>query len=259
MSDTFRVDRLWPDPAADLDLDAELATLEVPRPAAGDRAWVSLNMVTSIDGRAQLAGKAEGLGSRADRRLMQLYRAAFDVVGSGAGTLLADDFFSHLPADLAAARAGSGQAPQPAALLIAGRRLLPSDRRWFAYGDQPRIVAVGSGSPHAADEALPGVELWVAPTEEPQPDWVLQRLGAAGHRSLLLEGGPTVNAAFLAAGCVDELCWTIGPQVLANDALPMVAPIPPHGLDEPMVAGLVSVHRYGSELFLRYRFGSIGP
>ncbi len=58
---------------------------------------------------------------------------------------------------------------------------------------------------------------------------------------------------------MDELCWTIGPEVLANDALPMVAPLPPHGLDEPVSAELVSIHRHGNELFLRYRFGSIGP
>ncbi len=258
MSDAFRVDRLWPDRAAGLDLDAEFASLRVQRPLARDRPWVSLNMVTSIDGRAQLAGKAEGLGSRADRRLMQLYRAAFDVVGSGAGTLLADDFYSHLPDDLAASRAAAGWPPQPVALVIAGRRPLPTDRRWFSYVDQPRRVAVGSGSPHAEGEPLPGVELWVAPTEEPQPDWLLHRLGEAGHGSLLLEGGPTVNAAFLAAGCVDELCWTIGPHVLANEALPMVAPVAAGGLAEPLEAELASVHRYGSELFLRYRFGSIG-
>jgi len=254
----YPVDRLWPDPATGLDLDAELATFARPRPHGDGRPWVTLNMVTTIDGRAQLAGKAEGLGSRADRRLMQLYRTAFDVVGSGVGTLLADDFFSHLPADLAARRAASGRPPQPAALVIAGRHRLPADRRWYAYPDQPRIVVVGSGNPHAAGEPLPGVELWVAPVEEPEPAWVLQRLAEAGHGSLLLEGGPTINAAFLADGMVDELCWTVGPRILANQALPMVAPLPSESLAEPVEAELVSIHRYGSELFVRYRLGSIG-
>lgn len=254
----FVVDRLWPDPATGLDLDAELAALASPRPHPDGRPWVALNMVTTIDGRAQLAGKAEGLGSRADRRLMQLYRTAFDVVGSGVGTLLADDFFSHLPDDLSARRAASGRPPQPAALVIAGRRPLPTDRRWFGYADQPRIVVVGSGSPHVPVEPLPGVELWVAPVEEPQPAWVLQRLAEAGHGSLLLEGGPTINAAFLADGMVDELFWTVGPRILANQALPMVASLPRDSLPDPVEAELVSIHRYGSELFLRYRLGSIG-
>jgi 2,5-diamino-6-(ribosylamino)-4(3H)-pyrimidinone 5'-phosphate reductase len=254
----YLVDRLFPDPAADLDLDAEFATPEVPE-APGGRPWVVLNMVTSVDGRAQLAGKAEGIGSRADRRLMQLYRTVFDVVGSGGGTLHADDFFSHVPDDLAARRSAAGLPPQPAALVIAGSRSLPTDRHWFGYPDQRRIVAVGTGSPHAAGEPLPGVELWVAPDEAPQPGWVLERLADAGFRSLLLEGGPTMNSVFLAAGLVDELLWTIGPRLLGNRALQMIAPVQPDGLPHPLEGHLVSAHRFGDELFLRYRFGSIGP
>ncbi|MGQ0608311.1 MAG: hypothetical protein ACT4OQ_07610, partial [Chloroflexota bacterium] len=82
------VDRLWPDPTFDVDLDEAMRGFALP-PAPRDRPLVALNMVTSIDGRAQLDGTAEGLGSRADRRLMRLYRAAFDAVGSGAGTLRA--------------------------------------------------------------------------------------------------------------------------------------------------------------------------
>ena len=79
-----RVDRLWPDPAADLSLDDAMAGFEPPAPVDG-RPGVAINMVTSVDGRAQLDGTAEGLGSRADRSLMRHYRAAFDAVGSGVG------------------------------------------------------------------------------------------------------------------------------------------------------------------------------
>jgi riboflavin biosynthesis pyrimidine reductase len=246
-----RVDRLWPDPAADLPLDADFFALE--RPAGLGRPWVGTNMVTSVDGRAQLDGTAEGLGGRVDRRLMQAYRAGVDAVGSGSGTLLADDFYSHLPLDLATARLASGRSPQPLAIVVAGSRPLPTDRRWFGYADQRRVVAVGAGSPHAAAQPLPGVETWVAPTEEPEPGWLLERLAAAGVGSLLLEGGPTLNAAFLAAGLLDEVLWTIGPRLVANDALPLVAPA---DLPVPVEAELVSVHRHADELYLRYRLGS---
>jgi riboflavin biosynthesis pyrimidine reductase len=251
---TTTVDRLWPDPAADLPLDA--AFFEPPR--RDGRPWVATNMVTSVDGRAQLEGTAEGLGSRADRRLMQAYRAAFDAVGSGAGTLRADDFYSRLADDLAAARAAAGRSPQPLALVIAGSAFVPQDRRWFGFADQTRVVVVGRDNPHATDEPLSGVETWVAPTAEPEPRWILERLAAAGVESLLLEGGPTLNAAFLAAGLLDELFWTIGPRLVGADGLPIVAPI---DLPAPVEARLVSVHRHADELYLRYRIGtgSIGP
>ncbi len=241
------VDRLWPDPAAGLELDAAIGDLALE--PLGWRPWVATNMVTSVDGRAQLGGTAEGIGSRLDRRLMQIYRAAFDALGSGSGTLMADDFYSRLSDHFAQGRAAAGRTPQPLAIVVAGARRLPTDRRWFAYENQRRIVAVGSTSPHAGDEPLPGVEMWVAPTEDPEPAWLLQRLAAEGVDSLLLEGGPTLNSAFLAAGLLDEVYWTIGPRVLANDALPMIASA---GV-EPVEARLVSAHRHDNELFLRYR------
>ena len=246
------VDRLWPDPAADLTLDAAFGNFSLPDGPPG-RPLVGLNMITSVDGRAQLGGTADGLGSRTDRRLMRLYRAAYDAVASGAGTLRADDFYSTVPADLAEQRRAAGREPQPFALLIAGASTLPVDRRFFAPSYQRRAVAVGQASPHASAEPLPEVETWVAPTDEPEPGWILARLAERGNRSLLIEGGPTVNAAFLAAGAVDELYWTIGAQVVAADALPMIASLP--SAHEPLPARLVSAHRAGDELYLRYRIG----
>lgn len=252
----FRVDRLWPDPAPDLDLDDAFADLALPSPPSG-RPLVGVNMVTSIDGRAQLAGRTEGLSGRADRRLLQLYRVPYDAVATGVGTLRADDFYSHLPADLAARRVAAGRAPQPTAVVIAGTGPVPIDRRWFSYRDQARVLIVGGGP---AMGEPPGTDLLVAPTDQPAPGWVLDRLAERGIRSLLLEGGPHTNAAFLAADAIDELYWTIGARLLGTDALPMVAPIAGGSpwAEHPREGRLVSVHRSGDELFLRYRFGSIG-
>jgi riboflavin biosynthesis pyrimidine reductase len=252
----FRVDRLWPDPAADLDLDEAFTDLALPSPPA-DRPLVGVNMVTSIDGRAQLGGRAEGLSGRADRRLLQLLRVPYDAIGSGVGTLRADDFYSHLPADLAARRVASGRPAQPTAVVIAGTHAVPTDRRWFSHPDQPRILVVGGG-PGMGEPA--GTELLVAPTDTPEPGWILDRLAERGIDSLLLEGGPTTNAAFLAVDAIDEMYWTIGARLLGTDALPMIGAIPDSPWSEhPREAQLVSIHRSGDELFLRYRLGRIGP
>ncbi len=253
----FRVDRLWPDPATDLDLDEAFADLALPSPPSG-RPLVGVNMVTSIDGRAQLGGRAEGLSGRADRRLLQLHRVAYDAVGSGAGTLRADDFYSHLPADLAARRVAAGRPPQPTAVVIAGVGPVPTDRRWFSHIDQPRILVVGGGP---AMGEPPGTEVLVAPTDQPEPGWVLERLAERGIRSFLLEGGPTTNAAFLAVDLIDELYWTVGARLLGTDALAMISPIPGGSpwSEHSREGGLVSVHRSGDDLFLRYRFTPVRP
>ena len=249
---THRVDRLWPDPAPDLELDAAFDGFALRDPPAG-RPLVAINMVTSVDGRAQLNGSADGLGSRADRRLMRLYRTAFDAVGSGAGTLRVTGIWLRVGDDLAARRRAAGLPPNPTGIVIAGSGALPLDTGWFD-GDERRILVVGGANPIEA--APDGTELLRADTERPQPSWVLARLAERGIRTLLLEGGPRLNAAFLAEDLIDEVYWTVGAHLIGTDALPLIAPIPggsPFATD-PRRGQLVSIHRHQDELFLRYRF-----
>jgi riboflavin biosynthesis pyrimidine reductase len=244
----FVIDRLWPDPVADLELDAAYADLRLPEPPPG-RPWIGLNMVTSLDGRAQRDGTADDIGDRADRRLMRLLRVPFDAVAIGIGTLRATGGWTDLPADLAEVRVRAGQPAQPVGVLIAGSGSIPTDGHWFGT-EQPRLVVVGASGP----AEVPGAEVLVAPTPHPEPPWLAGALRERGIRSILLEGGPTVNARFHAAGLIDELFWTVGPWLLGGEGLPMLAAEPPTQL--PRQASLVSAHRHGDELFLRYRIGA---
>ena len=256
MSVEYRVDRLWPEPASDITLDEAMSSFQLPAPPS-DRPLVAINMVTSIDGRAQLAGSAEGLGSRADRRLLRLYRAAFDAVGSGAGTLRTAGAWLRVGDDLAARRAGEGRSPNPVGVVVAGSEPVPTDAQWFA-GDESRILVVGATNP--LTEVPAGTHLLRAPDDRPHPQWVLDRLAERGIRSLLLEGGPHLNAAFLSADLIDEVYWSVGAHLLGTDALPMIAPIDGGSpfASEPRRVRLVSVLRHGDELFLRYRLLGAG-
>src|SRR3990170_6824164 len=155
----YRVDRLWPAPKIDLTLDEVMADFAVGELAVG-RPLVAINMVTSIDGRAQLGGSAEGLGSRADRRLMRLYRAAFDAVGSGAGTLRATGIWLRVGDDLAARRLAEGRPANPTGVVIAGTEPVPTDGGWF-QGDEPRLLFVGRDNPMT--DAPEGTDLLRAP------------------------------------------------------------------------------------------------
>jgi len=252
MTASHRVDRVWPEPAFGLDLDEAMASFALPQPPHG-RPLVAINMVTTIDGRAQLNGTAEGLGSRADRRLMRLYRAAFDAVGSGSGTLRATGVWLRVGDDLAERRMAEGRSPNPTGVVIGGMAPIPAEAGWFA-GDEPRILIVGSGNP--IEEAPAGTELVRAPGPRPEAGWVVERLAERGIRSFLLEGGPRINAAFLAAGLIDEVYWTVGPHLVGTDALPLIAAVPGGSpfADDPRRGRLLSVIRHEDELFLRYRF-----
>lgn len=81
------------------------------------------------------------------------------------------------------------------------------DAREVGAARQPRRLAFGRGPlPEGSELELRGGSL----EEE------LRALAAEGVRSLLLEGGPTLATAFLAAGLVDKLLFFVAP-VLAGE------------------------------------------
>jgi diaminohydroxyphosphoribosylaminopyrimidine deaminase/5-amino-6-(5-phosphoribosylamino)uracil reductase len=79
---------------------------------------------------------------------------------------------------------------------------------------QPRRLAFGRGPLPAGSE----LELCSGPLGEE-----LERLAREGVQSLLLEGGPTLAAAFLEAGFVDKLSVFVAP-VLAGGPGPVFLP-----------------------------------
>ena len=56
-----------------------------------------------------------------------------------------------------------------------------------------------------------GKDFVVAGTERVEPSLALEHLSRLGHRSVLLEGGPGLNADVVKAGRMDELCLTLSP------------------------------------------------
>lgn len=73
---------------------------------------------------------------------------------------------------------------------------------------QPRRLAFGRGPLPAGSE----LELRSGPLEEE-----LRALAAEDVQTLLLEGGPTLAAAFLAAGAIDRLMLFVAPKLLGGD------------------------------------------
>jgi riboflavin biosynthesis pyrimidine reductase len=86
-------------------------------------------------------------------------------------------------------------------------------------GDTERVyVATGARSPGLAGaRRLLGDRVLVLGEDGPDPVAMRSALVDLGFENLLCEGGPHLAADLLAAGVVDELCWTIVPAVVAGD------------------------------------------
>ena len=222
-----------------------------PRPLlgespGGERPYLALNMVATVDGRAALNGSAVGIGSAIDHRLLFELRAEADVVLHGAGTVRADPLSARVPRDLVDQRLARGQTPQPLGAIITRSGNLP---RQHPYYESPTVIYVTTGS---VPVDAPLVEISRVGSVEA----AVRDLGRRGVRRVLCEGGPTLNAALFEAGLVDEVFLTIAPKLIGGqDPLTIVK----GGTFGTIPLTLRSLVEIEGELFLRYAVGSQSP
>jgi riboflavin biosynthesis pyrimidine reductase len=208
------VRQLLPTAIDDLDHDALVTAYRYP----GDGPWLRANMVASLDGSAVKNGRSAGLGSGADKAVFDLLRGLADVVLVGAGTARAEGYRAMRPkvpyADL---RAAEGQRAAPVLAIVS--RALDLDPAAALFGGVERTVVVThSGSDPASRDRLAQVaDVVVAGEDSVAVGAALDELAARGLCRVLCEGGPSLLAAVVAAGRLDELCLTLSPQLVGGD------------------------------------------
>src|SRR5579872_741123 len=219
------------------------------RSVCDHRPHVTLKLAVSADGKAGLAGRRPAaITGEAARAQVHLMRAQNDAVLVGIGTALADDpqLTCRLPgmASRSPVRVvlDTELRLPPASALVRGARTTPlwiiagptageaAERELVARGAEvlrcPVIRCQVTSSEVIASEVLPsevilsevirceandgGIDLAAA----------LGLLAGKGITRLMVEGGPTVAAAFLAADLVDAAALLRGPR-----------PIGPNGID----------------------------
>ena len=226
----------------------ELASgLRLHELAPSDRPYLGLNMVSSLDGKATLNWRTKGLSTEVDRRLFHHLRTQADAVMVGAGTAREERYGRMTKNDeLRDKRVGEGRSPEALAVVVSGRLDLPRDLPLLNEAEQAVLIA--TGVEHSLVDTHPGIEYARVGDDLPR---LMAELRERGVRSVLCEGGPTLNSFLFAAGLVDELFLTMNPKVVGGAAaLTIVAG---RELVEPVELDLVSVAEAEGELFTRWR------
>jgi diaminohydroxyphosphoribosylaminopyrimidine deaminase/5-amino-6-(5-phosphoribosylamino)uracil reductase len=220
--------------AAGIAVDVGVGTEEARRAHAGHirrvcdgRPHVTLKLAVSPDGKAGLAGrKPAPITGDAARAKVHLMRAMNDAILIGIGTARADDpqLTCRLP--------GMATHSPVRVVLDTGLRLPVTGALVRSARDTPLWVIAGAGAPAEAEAALvaPGVEVFrlaashatALPAMGGRLDImaVVRLLAERGITRLMVEGGPTIAASFVAADLVDEAALLRGPN-----------PIGPNGID----------------------------
>ena len=228
----------------------ELASeLDLRSLAPPGRPYLGINMVSSLDGKATLDWRTKGLSSDVDRRLFHHLRTQADAVMVGAGTAREERYGRMTKNDeLRQKRMNAGLVADALAVVVSGRLDLPPDLPLLNEPEQRVVIAT------ASEDEIPGVtgDVEYARTGDDLPRLMAYLHEEHGVRTVLCEGGPTLNSHLFAAGIVDELFLTLNPKVLGGaSALTIVAG---RELVEVAEPDLVSVAEHDGELFTRWRF-----
>ena len=202
------------------------------------RPQVLLKLAISADGKAGLAGrKPVGITGEAARARVHLMRAEADAILVGIGTVLSDD--PHLTCRLPGMLERS-----PVRVVLDARLRMPL---------ASRVIATARETPTWVFARAGGVRRWprrscaprasrccASPRQDGRLDLaqVLKALAERGITRLMVEGGPTVAAAFVQADLVDEAALFRSPKPLGADGIDALEGLP---LDRADASRLKSV------------------
>jgi diaminohydroxyphosphoribosylaminopyrimidine deaminase / 5-amino-6-(5-phosphoribosylamino)uracil reductase len=216
--------------ASGIAVDVGVCAAEARRAHAGHirsvcdhRPHVSLKLAVSADGKVALAGrKPAAITGEAARARVHLMRAMNDAILIGIGTALADDpqLTCRLP--------GMASRSPVRVVLDADLRLPVASTLVRGARETPLWVIAGETAPMEVEAVLAarGVEVLRLPATGRRIDAALRVLAERGITRLMVEGGPTVAAALVAADLVDEAVLLRGPNPIGPDGIDALEAMP---------------------------------
>jgi len=185
------------------------------------RPWVTLKLAASLDGRTALANGASqwitGAPARAD---VQRLRARASAIVTGSGTVLADD-----PALTVRDPGLNLCGRQPMRVVFDSGLGLPAAAKLVTDGG-PTLVFTTAASLASRGAALQSAGVALEPLASVDTGLDLraglERLAQLECNEVLVEAGPTLAGAFIAAGLVDEVIAYVAATVLGDAARPML-------------------------------------
>jgi len=210
------------------------------------RPQVLLKLAVSADGKAGLAGrKPVAITGEPARARVHLMRAEFDAILIGIGTVLSDD--PHLTCRLPGMLERS-----PVRVVLDAKLRLPLATSVVGTArETPTWVFTGSAASAMAEEILraKGVQVFRLDAKDGRLDLaqVLKMLAGRGITRLMVEGGPTVAAAFVQTDLVDEATLFRSPHPIGADGVDAREGLPLTALTQSPQLKLVASEAVGGD------------
>lgn len=213
------------------------------------RPWVRVKLAASLDARTALAsGESRWITGAAARRDVHDWRARSCALITGIGTVLADD-----PALTPRDHPGRAHRVDPPLRVVLDRGLrLPPGARLFR--EPGSVLVLTESNDRQRRRSLEAVGAEVLCADAPLTlRGVLSLLAARAINEVLVESGPTLAGAFVAADLVDELLVYQAMHLLGDAGRPLLALPEPAGMAERREWELIDHRHVGRDLRLRLR------
>ncbi len=217
--------------------------------------WVILKAAVSLDGKAATrSGDSRWISSDASRRRVHRLRRQVDAVMVGVGTVRRDDPLLNIRLP------GKKTARQPLRVVIDGRLRIPLASRIVGTAEKfPTLVATTPTASSGKMNRLKKAGMKVLVTRGSRQGRVklrplMKKLGALGIQSILLEGGPTLNAGALEERVVDRILLFVAPKIIGGKGAPgMVGGEGVWRMRNARQAQILKVRRIGPDLMIEAR------
>ena len=207
------------------------------------RPLVRIKVAASLDGRTAMAsGESRWITGPEARADVQYWRARSCAIITGSGTVLTDNPQLTVRDSRFAVQ---GEFRQPLRVVTDTGLRVPADAALLKTSG-PVLLAHGAG----IKPAVAGVEHMAFGTGPVDLNGLLGEPAARGCNEVLVEAGPTLVGAFLAAGLWDELLVYVAPKLLGSDARPL-AQLPLIAMEAAIGATIRDFVQVGDDLRLR--------
>ncbi len=204
------------------------------------RPWGTLKWAMSMDGRIALPnGFSKWISCDESRGWAHRLRANCDAVIVGGGTVRADD-------PLLTSR--GQREPEPLRVVFSRTLDLPKKARLWDLSVAPTLIVHGPEVVRPK-KLVDHVEHLEVPSSEPRE--LMKALALRNCNRVLWECGPTLAAAALKQGCVQELSVVIAPKLLGgSSARTPIGELGYRSMDQAMLLDLDSIELLSSDVLL---------
>ncbi len=242
-------------------LDAEAAhqTRAFVHRVQTGRPWGVLKWAMGLDGRTALSnGASQWISGAPARAWVHQLRAGCDAVIVGGGTVRADN-------PLLTSRGRRGM--EPLRVVLSRSLDLPESAQLWDQAVAPTLVAHGPEAVAATVDESAASARWVAlqghgvavqQLERCEPEALLPELASRGCNRVLWECGPSLAAAALQQGCVQELAVVIAPKVMGGElARTPLGDLGFTAMDQVVPVSLAAAQNLGRDLLLQGVVGAM--